>query len=238
MQKPVAIFRHVDCEGPGYLEHILESQQIPFNIIAVDEGDAVPEGIDAFSGLVFMGGSMSVNDDLDWITRELQLIRRAVDANLPVLGHCLGGQLIARALGAKVTANSSKEIGWYDVEQTGSPNPGWFEHAPAQFEVFHWHGETFAIPKQAERILGNANCRNQAFAMNTNVLAMQCHIEMTETMVRTWVARFGEQLGTGEAGVQAAEDILENLPLRIEKLNKIAESVYRKWIQTLARSSN
>ena len=103
--KPVAIFRHIAGEGPGYLAIFLDRQSIPWQIIRIDAGEAVPTNPQAFSGLVFMGGPMSVNDPLPWVTDELSLIRAAVAQDIPVLGHCLGGQLMAKALGAKVTEN-------------------------------------------------------------------------------------------------------------------------------------
>jgi GMP synthase-like glutamine amidotransferase len=109
---PVAIFRHSPTEGPGYFAIFLEAHRIPWQLIAIDEGAAVPENIDEFSGLCFMGGPMSVNDPLPWIDPLCFLIRQAVDRDIPVIGHCLGGQLISKALGGQVTKNPVKEIGW------------------------------------------------------------------------------------------------------------------------------
>ena len=108
--KPIAIFRHASQEGPGYLAEFLDEREIPWQLIAIDAGAAVPSGVDAFAGLVFMGGPMSVNDDLPWIPPVLALIRDAVAGDIPVLGHCLGGQLISRALGGTVSRNPVKEV--------------------------------------------------------------------------------------------------------------------------------
>ena len=119
--KPVAIFRHAPTEGPGYFATYLERRGIPWREIKIDEDEPVPENPREFSGLVFMGGPMSVNDDLPWIAPVLQLIRASVDANVPVLGHCLGGQLMAKALGGEVTRNPVKEIGWGRVDVLDSP---------------------------------------------------------------------------------------------------------------------
>ena len=107
---PVAIFRHSPTEGPGYFAIFLEQQGIPWRLVAIDEGEPVPAAVDAYSGLCFMGGPMSVNDDLPWIENSLSLIRQAVAVDMPVLGHCLGGQLMAKALGGVVSANPIKEI--------------------------------------------------------------------------------------------------------------------------------
>ena len=109
--KPVAIFRHAPTEGPGYFATYLDRYGVPWEVIGIDEGEAVPAGAERFSGLVFMGGPMSVNDDLPWIAPALKLIRAAAGGGVPVLGHCLGGQLMARALGGEITRNPVKEIG-------------------------------------------------------------------------------------------------------------------------------
>ena len=110
--KPVAIFRHLAVEGPGYFATYLTQRDVPWRLVRIDEGEAVPGDPLQWSGLVFMGGPMSANDDLPWIGEELALIRAAVDCEVPVLGHCLGGQFMAKALGGEVTRNAVKEIGW------------------------------------------------------------------------------------------------------------------------------
>ena len=101
--KPVAIFRHSPSEGPGYLAPCLDRSRVPWQLIRVDAGDVLPGDVEPFSGLVFMGGPMSVNDDLPWIAPVLELIRSAVAKDVPVLGHCLGGQLMSKALGGTVS---------------------------------------------------------------------------------------------------------------------------------------
>lgn len=113
--KPVAIFRHFPVEGPGYLATFLDSHSIPWQLIKIDAGEMSPASTDHFSGLVFMGGPMSVNDDLPWIAPALALIQQAVTNNIPVLGHCLGGQLMSKALGGIVRRSAVKEIGWGEV---------------------------------------------------------------------------------------------------------------------------
>src|SRR6266511_3989249 len=113
--KPIAIFRHSRTEGPGYFATFLDAHRVPHRLVKIDAGETVPADPREFSGLAFMGGPMSVNDDLPWISRVLELVGEAVDADIPVLGHCLGGQLISKALGGRVTRNGVKEIGWGPV---------------------------------------------------------------------------------------------------------------------------
>lgn len=198
--KPVRIFRHIDCEGPGYLAEVLDREGVPWELVAIDRGEAVPPALDDVSGLVFMGGPMSVNDPLPWIAQELRLIRQAVERGIPVLGHCLGGQLIARALGGTVEPNPVKEIGWHPVRRVaGAEDSPWGRVLPEEFLAFHWHGETFLLPPGAELLLESEACARQAFAVGP-ALALQCHVEMTEALVREWVERYADELARGQAG--------------------------------------
>jgi GMP synthase-like glutamine amidotransferase len=234
MMKPVVIFKHVAVEGPGYVATFLDAHNIPWQLIKVDEGDAIPESISAFSGMVFMGGPMSVNDDLPWIQPVLALIREAVAADVPVLGHCLGGQLISKALGAIITQNADKEIGWGEVSV--SPNATahtWFGDMES-FNGFHWHGETFSLPAGATHLLASQYCQNQAYAIGKH-LAFQCHIEMTPEMVEAWCDVGADEIRQSSASpaVQSTEVIMENLPLHCFFLNKVANQVYTQWIKGL-----
>jgi GMP synthase-like glutamine amidotransferase len=231
--KPVAIFRHLPIEGPGYFATFLDNNHIPWQLIKIDAGENVPRDIQEFSGLVFMGGPMSVNDDLPWINSSLALIRQAVDIDMPVLGHCLGGQLMAKALGGVISVNPFKEMGWGEVSIPENPvAASWFGDL-THFQTFHWHGETFSLPPGATNILSSSYCENQAFAMNMH-LGMQCHVEMTARMVRDWCRVAAEELATLEGpAVQSISEIERDLPRRIEDLNAIAERLYLKWITYL-----
>lgn len=231
--KPVAIFRHLPIEGPGYFATFLDNNHIPWRLIKVDAGESLPKDVREFSGLVFMGGPMSVNDDLPWIDSSLALIRRAVDIDLPVLGHCLGGQLMSKALGGTISANPVKEMGWGEVTVPDSAiAKAWFGDL-TNFESFHWHGETYSLPQGATCILSSPYCENQAFAMNMHV-GMQCHVEMTERMVRDWCSVAAEELlallDSDQPAVQSINEIEKNVSQRIETLNKVAETLYLKWV--------
>lgn len=231
--KPVAIFRHLPIEGPGYFATFLDNNHIPWQLIKIDAGENVPRDIQEFSGLVFMGGPMSVNDDLPWINSSLALIRQAVDIDMPVLGHCLGGQLMAKALGGVINVNPFKEMGWGEVSIPENPvAASWFGDL-THFQTFHWHGETFSLPPGTTNILSSSYCENQAFAMDMH-LGMQCHVEMTARMVRDWCSVAAEELAALEGpAVQSISEIERDLPRRIEDLNAIAERLYLKWITYL-----
>jgi len=232
--KPIVIFRFLAHEGPGYLGAFLDEKNIPWQLIKVDEGEAIPPSILACSGMVLMGGPMSVNDNLPWISPLLDLIREAVASDIPVLGHCLGGQLMSKALGAKVTKNSVKEIGWGEVtvSQNGVAKH-WFGNIET-FNAFHWHGETFSVPEGSIHLLSSPYCQNQAWSIGKN-LAFQTHIEMTTEMVQKWCIEGEEELRESVASpaVQQADAMQQELPLHCFFLNKVAKQVYTQWIQGL-----
>jgi GMP synthase-like glutamine amidotransferase len=235
--KPVAIFRHVGHEGPGYLGEFLDARKIPWQLIAIDRDDPVPESPDDYSGLVFMGGPMSVNDDLPWIPHSLELIRKAVAAGIPVLGHCLGGQLIARALGGIITRTPAKEIGWGITRITSAPEArNWFGNT-TEFPAFHWHGETFSIPAGAVRILESGYCPNQAFTLDNLHLALQCHIEMTETMIREWCAVGADEIAAANCpAVQNPDAILGHMAANMPAMRAVADQLYGHWVARLTAS--
>jgi len=226
--KSILIFRHTAGEGPGYLGEYLDRRSARYRLIRVDENEPVPESIANAAGLVFMGGPMSVNDPLPWIPRTLRLIRRAVAADVPVLGHCLGAQLISKALGGRITRNRVKEIGWLPVTRTDSTG-GWFDGLPPTFEAFHWHGETFSIPPGTRHLLTSRHCRNQAFAIGKS-LALQCHIEMTPKMVNLWAQINRHEIENPSDTVQSARRMRIRLNARVAALQKVADRIYDRWL--------
>ena len=233
--KPVAIFRHSVTEGPGYFARFLDEHGIPWTLLKVDAGDAVPEDALRFSGLVFMGGPMSVNDNQPWIPEVLALIRSAVSADVPTLGHCLGGQLMSKALGGTVSRHPVKEIGWGEVIVGDHPLARqWFGEL-GQFLSFQWHGETFSIPDRAVAIASSRYCTNQAFALGPH-LAMQFHVEMTPELIRSWCQDWEKEL-IDRAGpsVQTPALMLGDLEPRVSALNAVAARLYSRWIEGLRR---
>jgi GMP synthase-like glutamine amidotransferase len=231
--KPIRIFRHVTCEGPGYLADTLQHYGLPFELVCIDQGEAVPPQVDDVSALVFMGGPMSANDDQPWIRDELALIRRAAADNLPLLGHCLGGQLIAKALGGTIGANPVKEIGWLPVQKLATAAADdWLQGLADNIPLFHWHGETFSIPAGATAILRSEHCAHQAFTVG-NTLALQCHVEMTAEMVREWAALYEDELAAPSDTVQSLATMTTDLEQKIKGLQTVADQLYRRWLRPL-----
>lgn len=233
--KPVAILRYHRNEGPGYFGAYLDRRGVPWTLIRVDEREKVPGDPRAFSGIVCMGGPMSANDDLMWIPDVLGLVRHAIGADVPVLGHCLGSQLMARALGGTVSPNSVKEIGWGHVGVADNDAARhWFGDL-REFESFHWHGETFTIPPGATRLASSAHCANQAFSLGPH-LAMQCHVEMTAELIRAWCRSAKRDLDASQSspGVQSADEMEERMDERLAALHEVADRLYDRWTERLA----
>jgi GMP synthase-like glutamine amidotransferase len=234
--KPVAVFRFSDTEGPGHFATYLDANRVPWELVKLDAGDAVPASSEDYSGLAFMGGPMSANDELPWTQPVLALMRDAVKHGVPVIGHCLGGQMLSRALGGEVTRNPVKEIGWspVKVEDTATARD-WFGGGLDEFTTFQWHGETFTIPPGGERILTGVHCPNQAYVVDGRHLGMQCHVEMTPEMIASWIGS-----GAGEVkanlqspAVQPVETIRSEMPERLPALSNTAERLYKRWARGL-----
>ncbi len=231
--KPVLIFRHVECEGPAYLADFLDARHIPWKVVKVDKGDPVPDSPDQSSGLVFMGGPMSVNDDLPWVKQELELIRAAHAKKIPLLGHCLGGQLISKALGGSVTRNPVQEIGWFPLTPIISDEALlWTADLPFNTEIFHWHGETFSLPDGAIPLFRSKHCVNQGFAMG-NTLALQCHVEIKQEDIIEWCREYDAGNMVATETVQNTAMMLQNVETRTRQLHEFADKLYTQWVSGL-----
>ena len=223
----IRIFRHIDCEGPAYLQTLLEEKQIPIELVRIDQFEPINMQLDHVAGLIFMGGSMSVNDPLEWIAQEICLIQQAVAQHIPVLGVCLGSQLLAKALGARVYSGPCMEIGWYPVSCiTEQPMT---LGLPTQMDVFHWHGETFDLPKGANLLFSNERYVNQGFAVGPH-LGLQFHVEMEAELVREWIKRNPADLERRCEHAHDAAAILTDLDSRIAALQGLARILFDNWL--------
>jgi len=176
----IHMIQHVAFEGPGAIAEWALERGHSKTITRQSSGEKLP-AVDTFDFLVIMGGPMSANDDsrFAWLTAEKQLIADAVHRQKAVLGVCLGAQLVAQVLGARVYRNREKEIGWFPVRLTPeAAASGLFGGLPAEMTVLHWHGETFDLPQGAVRLAESVVCRNQAYELEGRVLGLQFHLEV------------------------------------------------------------
>jgi GMP synthase-like glutamine amidotransferase len=235
--RPIAIFRFSPTEGPAHFADWLDAQRLPWQLVAVDAGDAIPADPRAFSGIGMMGGPMSVYETLPWIDPLSRLLRDAIAHEVPIVGHCLGGQLLAQALGARVRRTPTPEIGWIDVESTdAAARDDWFG-GRTRFTPFQWHYDVFDLPAGATRVLTNPFNPNQAYLIGGRHIGFQCHIEMTADLVQTWCQSGADEIAAPDTPArQSRDEILRDLPARLDALSAVAIGVYARWSQGLRRT--
>ncbi|MCS7100856.1 MAG: type 1 glutamine amidotransferase [Burkholderiaceae bacterium] len=243
--RPIAVFQHAPDVLPGYFLEWAAARGLRCEVFHPYRGEPVPQDPRAFAGVCLMGGPMSVNDPLPWLEDELALIRAADAARVPVIGHCLGGQLLAKAFGAPVSRHRVKEIGWCEVTVTDAEAARrWLgDAAPGGLEVFQWHGDTFAVPAGARNFLASPLCAHQAFVLERDGFAhlgLQFHCEMTPALIRGWLAQpdwleeiVAERRATGGPGVQDAEAMLHEVQARCARMNALAARLYDRWREGL-----
>ena len=209
-QLSVHTFMHVPFEGPGCMEQWIKRNNHVTGYTRFYEDYRLPD-VEDIDWLIVMGGPMSVYDEAGypWLAEEKAFIRKAIDAGKTVIGICLGSQLIAEVLGAKVYPNHLKEIGWFDVElsETASMLP-LFTGFEKHFSVFHWHGDTYDIPAGSRQLVSSSVTPNQAFLYGDNVLGLQFHLEATTESLQSMVDHGKEEL-VATNSIQSAESILE-----------------------------
>ncbi len=219
----VHFLQHVPFEGPGAIEAWLLERGARIGCTHLFESASLPDpvGLDL---VVAMGGPMSANDEgsLPWLAEEKRFLREVVRRGLPVLGVCLGAQLIASALGARVYPGREREIGWFEIESL--PPAGDAFRFPERATVFHWHGETFDLPDGAVHLARSAACENQAFQIGEKVIGLQFHLETTPASARALVEHCRDELAGG-GSVQSEADILAAPPERYADLHALMGEV-------------
>lgn len=231
--KPIAILQHEATQGPGVLGEYLRQHGIPFKVIMPCVDNQISLCATDYRGLVVLGSNRCVNEQLHWIEQERCLLQDALRHDVPVLGHCFGAQMLARAMGARVWRNPCTNIGWSRAWVTKPAQELW--HLPSEITLFNWHYDTFEIPNGATRSMYGAFCLNKGFIQGRN-WAFQGHLEVTADSVKSWCNEGSDELrhASGPA-VQHELQILARIPQNIDALHATAMHVYSSWLLQLDR---
>lgn len=216
--------QHVPFEGLGSIEAWLREKQYEISSTRFFEGENPPRPVDV-DLVVALGGPMSANDEdeFPWLAREKEFLRQCIQLGKPVVGICLGAQLIANATGARVYRNRYKEIGWFPVQGIPSTSNSLFSFPPV-FEAFHWHGETFDLPEGAICLARSEACENQAFQLGRFVIGLQFHLETTTETVQAMLSHCSAEL-LPSTYVQSESVILEATPGKCKAANELMTRV-------------
>jgi GMP synthase-like glutamine amidotransferase len=229
----VLVVKHVDIEGPGLIEDCLRHEHIPHQILSLESGFHLPK-LDSLTHLVILGGPMNVyeEDRYPFLREEDLFIKEAIQRGRSILGICLGAQLIAKALGAKVFKAPVKEIGWYDVSLTriGCIDP-FFSQLPKRFSVFQWHEDSFEIPHSAILIATSSLVPYQAFRYGNNAYGLQFHLEVTDTMIREWMETYEEEFEGPQLPHLSKLRILADTEQKIERYKEIGLKFLRSFFR-------
>lgn len=232
--QPVLILQHQVPERPAYLATWLREHGIPFVTYNAGAGEEFPTSIEPYAALSVMGGGMSANDPLLSNRQAEILILQAMRLDRPVIGHCLGGQLMSRALGGTITASPQPEIGWQPISYEADPMvEHWFGDNPTS-TVIHWHYESFTIPTGATKLAWSEACPNQAWALGPH-LAMQFHIEIDQGKVQEWVEDSDPKWAAAQCqytSVQSKHEILAGIDQYLDQHQTTARHIYATWLKT------
>lgn len=233
--KKILILKHIGIEGPGSIEEFFKNTAWGLKIVDLGKKEPLPDSLEGIGAIISLGGPMSVyeEDKYRFLQDEGELLKKSIQQEVPILGICLGAQLLARACGAKVKKAAVSEIGWNKVSLTKfGKNDPLFTALPNELEVFQWHEDTFEIPEGAVHLAASRVCLNQAFRSGKNAYGLQFHIEVTPEMVGSWIKRYAPK---GCPAVDA-RDMLVEAYRRRQAFEKQAGIIYLNFARVIAGS--
>lgn len=226
------VLQHIAVEGPGRLGAFLEQRGWALETKALYAGDGLPAEPQDYHAIIIMGGPMGVYDEAVYafLRQEHTFLQRAITQQVPLLGICLGSQLLAKALGARVYPNACKEIGWYTVDLTPAGRSDvLFQGAPASLPVFQWHGDAFELPAGAVALASSPQCTHQAFRYGERVYGLLFHLELVPAMIHSWLATFQEELASVQAYIDP-QRIVADMPRYLEPYQQVSTQIFTNLV--------
>ncbi len=237
--KKVLVFRHVPHEILGTLEPFLNSRHVTIEYCDLFKNAVVPSNPDPYRLILSMGGPMNADETnrFPFLASERTFLKKAIHQGKSAIGICLGSQIIARALNAKVYAGVQKEIGWYPImlSEAGKKDPIFGNFTEKNPVVFHWHGDTFELPKGAFHLASSDLYPNQAFRFHQNVYAFQFHVEITPKIISDWADKNKEELA-GLKQARSKERLMQDTQKYMTSLIKITDKIYPALYSNLVSS--
>jgi GMP synthase-like glutamine amidotransferase len=227
-QKRILIIQHIDIETPGIILNFMKEKRISFDCRKVENDNT---NLLDYDGLIIMGGPMSVNDKdrYSFIDKEIELVKHYLMIHKPILGICLGSQIIASALNSSIYRNSKQELGWHNISLTQNDNTI-FENLENNFLAFHWHGDIFDLPNNSIKLASSQISNIQAFVFQKNCYGLLFHLEVTKEIVENIVDTFKSDLVSESIDKSI---ILSDLEKKIKMINDNGKIIFNRWLDLI-----
>ena len=225
------VIQHLGIEPPALIGEVIESAGHTITTIHLDKGDSLPDS-NKFDGFIIMGGPQSANDEIDYIRAELAWVKEALDRGFPMLGICLGAQIMARAAGAEVFKSQLRELGWHPVYHTvETENDLLFKDMPDALPVFQWHGETFSLIDAMTLVATHPDVSSQAFRLGKAQYGLQFHVEVDESIIEAWIASGeSERAFLGTEGISLLH---RESSLYLGSMQNFCRNMVNNWLEEI-----
>jgi len=226
------ILQHLDIEPPALIADELEKAGHNLTTVHLDQGQTLPAPDAGFDGVIIMGGPQSANDDTDYILAELAWLKNMISAGMPMLGICLGAQLMAKAIDAEIIQSQVRELGWYPVYHTNeTADDPVFRNMPDGLSVFQWHGETFSLTDSMVSVASNPDVPAQAFRIGAGQYGLQSHVEINQSIIESWIAHGTSE--RGHLGIEGISLLHKDSKLYLASMQLFCKQLVRAWLQEI-----